>query len=58
MGPDDAAAAAAMAAMDPFPDMSEAEVEELLAAYEKSGMGLGPIPEDLQVGQGGQHGLD
>lgn len=43
-------AAAAIAAMDPFPDMSEEEVVALLQSYEKSGMALGPVPEDLRVG--------
>jgi hypothetical protein len=36
--------------MDPFPDMSEEEVVALLQSYEKSGMALGPVPEDLRVG--------
>jgi len=42
-------AAARLAAMDPFPDLSEDEIVQLLEAYEKSGMGLGPVPEDLAV---------
>jgi hypothetical protein len=43
------AAAARLAAMDPFPDLSEDEIVRLLEAYEKGGMGLGPVPEDLRV---------
>jgi hypothetical protein len=50
------AAAAALAAMDPFPDMSEEEVAALLEAYEKSGAALGPVPEDLKAGGQGRAG--
>jgi hypothetical protein len=46
---EDEAAAAMLAALDPFPDMTEAEVLALLDAYEKKGMPMGPIPEDIQV---------
>lgn len=43
------AAAEQLAAMDPFPDMSEEEILALLQRYESSGMGLGPVPENLEV---------
>ena len=41
--------AAAAAMLDPFPDLSEEEVMQLLERYEKSGASLGPVPDDLPV---------
>ena len=48
-GGDMDATAARVAAMDPFPDLSEEEIISMLEAYEKSGMGLGPVPENLEA---------
>lgn len=47
--PDADDGAARLAALDPFPDVSEEELVAMLEAYERSAMSLGPVPEDLAV---------